>query len=360
MGALKLPDVRAGRMRRLTLLIFHLALLPAFALGQQPDLASDAGIGGNVDSGDGHAIATIIGTVEDTNGNVVPGATATLTRTATTEQHTATANDNGFFSLSVNPGPWELAVSAPGLTSWMSSISIGAGEYHEIKGIVLNVNSLVSTVRVRATRVEIAEAQIHAQEHQRVLGVLPNFFVSYVPEAAPLTAKQKFELTWKNTVDPISFAEDGLDAAVEQARNEYAAYGQGTLGYAKRFGAAYANDASSNMIGGALLPIVFHQDPRYFYRGTGSVISRALYAVSTVAICKGDNGRWEPNYSFVLGNFASGAISNLYYPADNRGWGMTLENGAMTTLMGTTGSLLQEFVMRRFSHGVPAAAGQSY
>ena len=71
-------------------------------------------------------------------------------------------------------------------------------------------------------------------------------------------------------------------------------------------------------IGSAILPSILHQDPRYFYKGTGSITSRALYAISTVVICRGDNGRWQPNYSNVAGNLISAGISNLYYPASNR------------------------------------------
>ncbi len=130
-------------------------------------------------------------------------------------------------------------------------------------------------------------------------------------------------------------------------------------GYAKRFGAAYADGFIGTMIGGAILPSVLHQDPRYFYKGTGSIRSRTLYAISTVVICKGDNGRWEPNYSNVLGNLASGGISNLYYPASNRGVQLTVDNWLIGTASGAIGALFQEFVVKKLSRGVPqGAAGQ--
>ena len=72
------------------------------------------------------------------------------------------------------------------------------------------------------------------------------------------------------------------------------------------------------MLGGAVFPSLFKQDPRYFYKGTGSISSRALYAIANSVICKGDNERWQPNYSAILGGIAAGGISNLYYPASNR------------------------------------------
>jgi hypothetical protein len=78
------------------------------------------------------------------------------------------------------------------------------------------------------------------------------------------------------------------------------------------------------MIGGAILPSLLHQDPRYFYQGTGTKKSRALHALSNSFVCKGDNGRRQPNYSSIGGDLASAAISNAYYPASNRGVGLHL------------------------------------
>jgi len=297
---------------------------------------------------------TLIGTVEDANGNAIDGATVTLTTADSRETQTATANANGFFQISVAPGFYVATISSPGLAPWTSGdVAVAAGEFREIPGIVLKVSRALAVVRVTPpSQEEIAEEQIHAQEHQRVAGVLPNFYVSYVPNAAPLTTRQKFELAWKNSIDPGSFAADAITGGVEQAQNQYPAYHQGVMGYAKRFGAAYGNDVGSTFIGSAILPTLFRQDPRYFWRGTGSVWSRALYSIATIAICRGDNGRWEPNYSFVVGNLASGALSNVYYPAGNRGWATTIKGGAISSLQGISGRLMQEFLMKRVSRGV--------
>ncbi|HEY1809012.1 MAG TPA: carboxypeptidase-like regulatory domain-containing protein [Acidobacteriaceae bacterium] len=296
---------------------------------------------------------TVIGTVEDVNGSTIEGATVTLGATDARQTQTSTANANGFFQIAVQPGRYVATVSSPGLATWTSGdVAVAAGEFREIPGIVLRVMPAFSVVRVAPSRQQIAEEQIHAQEQQRLVGMLPNFYVSYVPNAAPLTTRQKFELAWKNSIDLGSISTDVLTAGVEQAQNSYPAYHQGALGYAKRLGAAYGTDAGGTFIGAAILPTLFHQDPRYFWRGTGSLGSRALYSVSTIAICKGDNRRWQPNYSFVLGNLASGAVSNLYYPAGNRGWATTLKGGAISSLQGISGRLLQEFVMKRFSRGV--------
>ncbi len=81
------------------------------------------------------------------------------------------------------------------------------------------------------------------------------------------------------------------------------------------------------MIGSAILPSLLHQDPRYFYRGSGSKKSRALYAISGGVICRGDNGRMQPNYSYVLGALPPVESQTLYHPASDRGVGLTIGNG---------------------------------
>ena len=190
-----------------------------------------------------------------------------------------------------------------------------AGEEFDARTIALPMGAATNNVTVSAeTRVEIAQEQLNIEEKQRVLGVFPNYYVSYDPNPAPLTPRQKFQLAWRTSIDPVTWAITGVIAGTEQATNTFAGYGQGAQGFGKRFGANYADNLSDTFIGGAILPSLFKQDPRYFYKGTGSVSSRALYAITNSVICKGDNGRWQPNYSSILGGLAAGGISNLYYP----------------------------------------------
>jgi hypothetical protein len=183
-----------------------------------------------------------------------------------------------------------------------------------------------------------------------VLGVVPHFYVSYDHHAVPLNSRQKFELAWKSTVDPISFGLTGVIAGLQQAQNDFSGYGQGAQGYAKRFGASYADFVTGTYIGGAILPSLLKQDPRYFYKGSGSKRSRVLYALANSVICKGDNGHWQANYSSILGSLAAGGISNLYYPAENRdGLELTFENALIGIGESAAVNLLQEFVIRRLT-----------
>jgi len=187
-----------------------------------------------------------------------------------------------------------------------------------------------------------------------VLGVIPNYYVSYVANAAPLNTRQKFQLAWKSTVDPYTFGFTAAIAGIEQAQNRFSGYGQGAQGYGKRYGATYADLVTSTYIGGAILPSLLKQDPRYFYKGTGSKKSRALYAIANAVICKGDNGHWQPAYSAILGSLASGGISNLYYPASDRdGVALTFENALIGIGASAGANLLQEFVIRKFTPNLP-------
>jgi len=184
--------------------------------------------------------------------------------------------------------------------------------------------------------------------------VVPNFYVSYVHDPVPLTPKQKFELAWKTTVDPVTFGVTGVIAGIQQAQNDFSGYGQGAQGYAKRFGASYADFVAGTIIGSAILPSLLKQDPRYFYKGSGSKRSRILYAIANSVICKGDDGHWQANYSSIVGSFAAGGISNLYYPSSDRnGAGLTFENGLIGIGESVAVNLLQEFFVRKLTPNAP-------
>ena len=264
------------------------------------------------------------------------------------------SDDDGQFSFAnVAPGSFQLTITLEGFATQTSSGILRSGESYSVPQIAMALATAVTEVRVVPTRIEVAEDQIKAQEKQRVLGVVPNFYVSYDHNAVALTSKQKFELAWKTTVDPVSFGVTGAIAGIQQAQNDFSGYGQGAQGYGKRFGASYADFVVSTYIGGAMLPSLLKQDPRYFYKGSGSKRSRILYAIANSVICKGDDGHWQANYSSMLGSLAAGGISNLYYPADSRGAELTFENTLIGIGESAAVNILQEFVMRKLTRNVP-------
>jgi hypothetical protein len=297
----------------------------------------------------------ISGTVTDPTGAQVPGARVTLKSSSSTVVRTLTTDSSGFFTFkSIGAGTFQITVTSTGFTPWVSTgISLAQGQIFYVPQIVLKIAAANTDVNVVLTQQEIAEEQVHALEHQRMFGVLPNFYTSYVWNAAPLTPKQKFKLAWRSAIDPGSFLGAAFGAGLEQAQNDYPGYGEGAAGYFTRFAASYGDGFNSSMISGALFPIMFHQDPRYFYKGTGTIRSRIRYALSTAIICRGDNGRPQPNYSNILGNLASGAISNSYYPAGSRGVRLTFVNTAIDTAANGVGAIIQEFLIKKISTGVP-------
>jgi len=265
------------------------------------------------------------------------------------------SGNNGQFSFAnVAPGPFQLTITSTGFATQTSSGTLRSGETYIVPQIALTVATNITEVQVGLSRIEVAEEQLKVEEQQRVLRVFPNYYVTYVPNAVPLTSKQKFKLAWKMTTDPVTFAVNGAFAGVEQAQNDFSGYGHGAQGYAKRFGAGYADLVAGTFIGSAILPSLLKQDPRYFYKGSGSKRSRFLYAIANAVICKGDNGRWQPNYSSVLGTLAAGGISNLYYPAKNRnGAKLTFETTAIAIGATAAANVLQEFVVKKFTSKVP-------
>jgi hypothetical protein len=334
-------------------------LTPARGQMQQPSASAAAAPTpagaqqGGAQQGGAQQVGSITGTVVDQSGAIVAGARVTLTREDATQKIEAVTDENGQFLFArVVPGAFTLTVAAPNLTTQTISGTLHSGENYVTPQISLAVAAAFTQVTVRP-QVEIAEAQIKEQEQQRIFAVIPNFYVSYVPHAVSLTPKQKFELAWKTSIDPFTLGLNGAIAGVQQATNQFGGYGQGAEGYGKRFGASYGDFLTSTWIGGAILPSLFKQDPRYFYKGTGSRRSRILYAVAMSVMCKGDNGHWQVNYSGILGSFAAGGISNLYYPPNDRnGASLVFENTAIGIGQTAAVNLFQEFVIRKLTPSV--------
>lgn len=189
-----------------------------------------------------------------------------------------------------------------------------------------------------------AEQQLRQQKSQRIFGIVPQFNISYAGSAASLTARQKFSLALRTLYDPYTVGSAFVTAGYREAFDDDIGFHWGGAGYMRRTGASYLDTFDGTIIGGAALPVLFRQDPRYFRLGHGTVTHRIFYALATNFISRHDHtGRWEPNYSNVIGNVATGALSNLYYPRGTTGLGQTLTNGIVVTLEGGVGTLFNEF-----------------
>lgn len=317
---------------------------PAAAAEQSADKPQASGTG------------NISGTVLDTNSDVIQNATVTLSGPG--GKHKVTSGSDGQFQFpNLLAGVYKLSVIAEGMQPYNSDpIQLDTGEFRIAPAITLSVSGGVSSVTVSGDKEELAEQQVRIGEHQRIGGVIPNFFSAYDWNAPPMMAKQKFKLTTRALIDPVSFLTVAGIAGAEQYKGVFPSYGSGIEGYGKRYGAALANRVTGDMLSRAVYPSIFHQDPRYFYKGKGSIRSRALYAMSAAVMARSDSGRWEPNYSNVLGNFSAGAISMLYYPQSDRGASLVLLNGLADTGADAVSNLFREFVLKQITTHVPKDA----
>jgi hypothetical protein len=265
------------------------------------------------------------------------------------------ADEWGKFIFSGLPaGTFRINVTSPGLATITSAaIVLTAGQSLQLPQTVLRVGTTHADVQVTASLEQVAEAQVQAQEKQRVLGIVPNFYSSYIWNAAPMTPKQKFGLALRSTIDPVTFVVAAGTAGLEQWRNTFPGYGSGAQGYFKRFGASYADYSIYTMIADAALPSLLKQDPRYFYLGKGSTKSRAWYAISQTFVTRGDNGHTEVNWSHLLGSFATAGIANVYHAPQDRTASLTMRNAGIIIGGSVATNLIREFLLRKITSKVP-------
>jgi len=318
------------------------------ALSDAPQPAQDTTQSGANDSRL-TSTGSLSGTVLDTNREVLQGARVTLAGRAGAAIQTVESGSNGQFAFTgLPPDVYKLTVTAAGMNTFTSTqIPLHAGEARIVPAVTLSVAGGTTSVTVTAgSKEELAEEQVQIAVQQRIGGVIPNFYSTYDWNAPPMQAKQKFQLSIRSLIDPVSFLTVAGIAGVQQYNNAFPEYGGGIEGYGKRYGAALANNVSGTLLGRAVYPSIFHQDPRYFYKGKGGIRSRALYAISAAVIARGDDGRWKPNYSSVLGRFSAAAISNLYYPFSDRGASLVVFNGLAGIGEGAVRNLIGEFVLK--------------
>ncbi len=301
--------------------------------------------------------ASVSGTVLDPTAVGIPRAEVTLTPIDGTQSRSCTSGSDGEFTFSgLSPGSYRVRVQAPGFEVFTTNpFAIATEQVFRLPPIRLTIAGLSTSVVVRPTEA-IAEEQIKAQERQRLFGFIPNFYVSYVPDAAPMTSRQKRSLAFHEALDWTAFAGVTVSAAIQQARNTYPGYGGGASGYAKRWAAGFATERSHELLSHYVFMSLFHEDPRYFYQGTGGTRSRLAHALSRGVIARSDTGRTMPDYARLFGNLAAAGLSNLYYPQRDRGVGLLLTN-VLIGMAGRAGQgVIQEFVAKRLTRHVPASA----
>jgi hypothetical protein len=184
---------------------------------------------------------------------------------------------------------------------------------------------------------------VPAPEPKRLFGLLPNNHTTKeTDEYTPLTPKEKFKLTNADVFDRSTFIDAAIFGGMGQWHRDNPSFGNGVPAYAHYF----ATSATDFMVGDymteAVLPILLHQDPRFFRRGTGTFFSRLRPAVMQIFWTRMDSGRMRPNYSEVGGNAMAVAISQAYYP-DNRNARTAATNMAVQIGVDMAGNVIKEF-----------------
>lgn len=327
-----------------------LAACPALSVhGQQKPANPKPPVQTDAASGDVRQYCSLSGRVSMPDGEPLPGSAVKVSAPTMASRQAVTDEDGRFVIGELPPGKFVVTVSHEGFTPVTGAVRLAPGANTATAMFTL-LPAVSDSMSVYASAKDIAAAEVHLEEQQRMVGVLPNFFVSYIWRATPLTSGQKFRLALRSAADPGNLLLVGTVAGVQQATNAFPGYSQGWKGYGRRYGADLGNLVSGTFMGGAILPTIFRQDPRYFYKADGTVSARFWYAVSRVAVTRGDNGRPEPNYSTMLGDMSAGAISNLYYaPEDRTNAKVTIENGLLGIAGDAMNNVIQEFVLKMFT-----------
>src|SRR5712692_7186834 len=292
---------------------------------------------------------SILGTAVDSNNDTIPHATVVLQKPVGDPLTVVTKDDGSFAFHDITPGiAYQVTVGAEGFTEWSASVTVEPGQEKTLTDVTLHILAVQRAVTVTYSSEEVAAQQLKAEEQQRVLGFIPNLYVTYEPHPEPLTTKMKFELAYKDLTHPVFFVRTAAWAGVQQA-NGTPDYRQGAKGYGERLGVGLADATTEGLIGNAILPSLLHQDPRYFYQGTGTKWSRARHAMLAPFVCKGDNGATQPNYSEWGGSLVGYSISTAYYPRSSRTAGHVFENFGIDMGLHVASSLAQEFILDKFT-----------
>jgi hypothetical protein len=178
------------------------------------------------------------------------------------------------------------------------------------------------------------------QQTNRMLWIVPNFAaVSPGVKFTPMTPKQKFWMATEDSFDYSSFVWTAVLTFQSYELNEYPELGSGGVAYGRYYWRGMVDGISNSYFSEAIVPVLTHEDARYFTLGHGGVFKRLGYALTRVVATYDDSGHNTFNCGEVCGDFASAALSTAYYPPQERGivkisegWGTQLESAALNNI----------------------------
>jgi hypothetical protein len=323
-------------------------LLAANAVAQGPTAVPDAPqtAGG----------ASLSGIVKDVGSTPVGEATVTLTGPDGFVRQVISDDDGNFRMEKLPTGAFMLTVAADGLTTLSTPVVMGPQEQKVLPPVVLRIATVASEVDA-VSQVEMADEQIKVEEKQRILGIVPNFYVAYDQNTVPLDTVQKFRLAGRTVLDPEVFIAVAISAGIAQGTQTPIEWQQNFKGYAQRYGAGYAGALAGIGLSGAVFPAIFHEDPRYFYKGTGTTGERLRWSLKQAFVQRNDKGQWRPGYAETLGDLSASLVTVAIYPHQATDWGKTTAIDFGLNVAGEAfGDLMEEFVVPKLPHSKKKAA----
>ncbi|WP_181955716.1 hypothetical protein [Granulicella sp. WH15] len=173
-----------------------------------------------------------------------------------------------------------------------------------------------------------AHAQAPHQDVQtkRILGVIPNFRAVTADQHPPAqSVKDKFITASQDSFDYSSLLLPVVVAGINQARNNTPEFHQGAPAYGRYFWHSYVDQAVENYSVEFIVPVITHEDTRYYTLGKGGFLKRAGYSLSRVVVTRSDKGADTVNISEIVGAGMGAGISNLYYPSPERTFSNTAQ-----------------------------------
>lgn len=169
------------------------------------------------------------------------------------------------------------------------------------------------------------------------------FFPELAYQKGPLTRWEKFALAADESIVPSRPFSSAVTAAIQQARDVPAGYGEGWEAYGRRFGSSMGSATAANVFGTFALASLFRQDPRYFVHPNASPGARIGYALRRVVVTPTDSGGRAFNISGLLGALMAESLANAYLPDPERTAGKTFQRFGIRIGGGAAVNVVKEY-----------------
>ena len=243
-----------------------------------------------------------------------------------------------------------MTLAAPGMQAQQPLLLAGTSSSASLPDAPLPTNEVQADQTAgqggtaTAGQTQAAGGYVQGKQTKRILGIVPNFrAVSADQKLPPQSVKEKFTTTMQDSFDYSAFIFVGVQAGAAQASNSYPEFHQGAAGYARYYWHTFADQADENTWVEFILPAALHQDSRYYTLGHGGVIKRGAYSFSRVLITRKDSGGETANVSEILGAGTASAISDLYYPSEDRTWTKTGQRWLTSVILDGGTFVFKEF-----------------